>query len=386
MTQSPTRTQFQTEPQMPVQTPVETPVEALAEAAPEPVPPRGPAAPPGRIIIVIPTLNEARHIVSVIRSLRAGAARLGALIVVVDGGSTDETCALVRAEAGRQAGLLLLPNPRRLQAAAVNLAVDHFAGQIDWIIRVDAHAAYPAQYCETLLAEAQRMQADSVVVRMHARGKGFMQRNITAAQNAFFGNGGAAHRGGGQGRFVDHGHHALMRVAAFRAVGGYDEAFGTNEDAELDQRLIKAGYRIWLTGATVMDYFPRDRLGALARQYFRFGSGRCSTVLKHPGSLRPRHLILIALAPLACLAALAPLAAALALPLLLWLVACVVAGLVTALRARDLSLAFGGVAGAVMQMAWSFGFWRCLLSQGARLLAPARRPRRAGQPMRGEDQ
>lgn len=353
------------------------------EFAPVTVPPRAEETPEGRIIIVIPTLNEAAHIVDVIRSLRAGAARLGALIVLVDGGSTDRTCDLVRAEAAQHGGIVLLPNPQRLQAAAINLAVAQFGGQIDWIIRIDAHAAYPEDYCETLLAEAQQTKADSVVVRMRAVGAGFMQRNITAAQNAFFGNGGSAHRGSGQGRFVEHGHHALMRVSAFQAVGGYDESFSHNEDAELDQRLTKAGHRIWLTGATQMDYFPRDNLVALARQYFRFGSGRCATAFKHPGSIRPRHLILIGLAPLASLAAFAPVAELLILPLALWGLACLLAGLLVALRARDARIAFSGVAGAVMQMAWSFGFWWRLVTQGARQRAGSRR---AGHPMRGEDQ
>ena len=42
---------------------------------------------------------------------------------------------------------------------------------------------------------------------------------------------------GAEGHWADHGHHALMRISAFRAVGGYDESFSHNEDAELDYRL-----------------------------------------------------------------------------------------------------------------------------------------------------
>jgi hypothetical protein len=79
--------------------------------------------------------------------------------------------------------------------------------------------------------------------------------------------------GAGQGAFVDHGHHALMEIAAFRAVGGYDPDFAHNEDAELDHRLRAAGYDIWLTGRTAITYFPRRALPALARQYFNFGRG-----------------------------------------------------------------------------------------------------------------
>ena len=185
-------------------------------------------APKGRIILVIPTLNEARHIRTVIRTLSGSAHRLGALIVVVDGGSTDGTPDIVATEAAHDPAVVLMRNPRRLQAAAVNLAAEAFADRADWILRVDAHAGYPADYCDVLLAEAQRSGADSVVVRMHATGTGLVQRNVAAAQNAFFGNGGSAHRSGGAGRFVDHGHHALMRLEAFRSVGGYDEGFSHN--------------------------------------------------------------------------------------------------------------------------------------------------------------
>lgn len=56
------------------------------------------AAIPSRIAIVIPTLNEAKHISSLLRTLAGAAHRLGALMVVVDGGSTDGTAELVMTE------------------------------------------------------------------------------------------------------------------------------------------------------------------------------------------------------------------------------------------------------------------------------------------------
>ena len=89
---------------------------------------------------------------------------------------------------------------------------------------------------------SDRTKADSVVVSMNAEGSACLQRAAAAAQNSLLGNGGSSHRIRSDGRWVDHGHHALMTTAAFKAVGGYDEAFSHNEDAELDVRLTKADF------------------------------------------------------------------------------------------------------------------------------------------------
>ncbi|TKB30341.1 MAG: glycosyltransferase, partial [Mesorhizobium sp.] len=45
-------------------------------------------------LIVIPCLNEAAHIGALVHELRPAAERLGARIVVADGGSTDGTRAI----------------------------------------------------------------------------------------------------------------------------------------------------------------------------------------------------------------------------------------------------------------------------------------------------
>lgn len=56
---------------------------------------------------------------------------------------------------------------------------------------------------------------------------------------------------------------------------------GTNEDAELSQRLIDAGGRIYLSRDIVVHYVPRGSIRSLARQYYRYGRGRARTLLKH---------------------------------------------------------------------------------------------------------
>src|SRR5690606_7610550 len=218
-------------------------------------------------MVVIPCLNEVDHIGELIDQLLEPAQRLGMTIVVADGGSTDGTRATVREITEVEPCVVLLDNPRRLQSAAVNLAVAEHGDGVDYFIRIDAHGGYPDDYCDRLVEEAIATGADSVVVSMATMGFGPFQKAAAAAQNSKLGNGGSPHREGAPGHWTDHGHHALMRVEAFRAVGGYDESFSHNEDAELDYRLRAAGHRIWMTDRTFMTYYPRSTAGALFRQY-----------------------------------------------------------------------------------------------------------------------
>jgi glycosyltransferase involved in cell wall biosynthesis len=308
-------------------------------------------------LIVIPCLNEAEHIARVTQQMLAAAARHGGLVVVVDGGSTDGTRAIV-ADLAREFDLLrLLDNPARRQASAVNAAVAAYGQGHTHLIRVDAHSLYPDDFVDVLLAEALATRAASVVVGMIAAGEQGLQRLNAETQNARIGNGGSAHRARGQGEFVDHGHHALMEIAAFRAVGGYDPDFAHNEDAEFDHRLRAAGHDIWLTARTAITYFPRSALPALARQYFNFGRGRAANILKHRARPRLRQLAVISVGPMLLAAWLAPLAFALSLPALLWGGLVLAGGTLRALSRRSAFLLLSGPVAMLMHLCWSMGFW-----------------------------
>ena len=312
-----------------------------------------------RALIVIPCLNEAAAIERVIGEILADDGLVDPLVLVADGGSSDGTRAIVGEIAARDGRVRLIDNPGRLQSAGVNLAARLMGEGRPWLVRVDAHADYPARYVSTLIAEARASGAASVVVAMDTRGEGAFQRAAAAAQNSRLGTGGAAHRVGGVG-WVDHGHHALFRLDAFSAAGGYDEAFSHNEDAEFDLRLRGGGGTIWLTDKVRIGYHPRATARALARQYFSYGKGRARTVLKHRARLKARQALPLAVAPALLLALFAPLSGVFALPALAWAAAALAYGAGLAIRARDPVVALSGPAAMVMHAAWSAGFWRQL--------------------------
>jgi succinoglycan biosynthesis protein ExoA len=314
------------------------------------------------VLVIIPCLNEERHIESVVKNILDEQARLNLKLIVADGGSTDATKAIVSRIMAKSDRVMMMENPKRIQAAAINRAVSNYGTDARFLIRIDAHASYPTRYCESLVRTQARTLADSVVVSMRTEGKTCFQRAAAAAQNSILGNGGSSHRNESAGKWVEHGHHALMTIEAFRAVGGYDETFPHNEDAELDARLIKHGFRIFLTGDTYVTYFPRASAVALFRQYFNFGRGRARTFMKHRKGTKPRHLILTVVAPAICLAALAPFAPICAVPAAAWATSCLGYGLLLGVRSHDLCAAGSGGAAIAMQAGWSFGFFLGLLT------------------------
>ena len=311
----------------------------------------------GDVLIVIPCLDEEAHLPELLDRLIADAP--AATIVVADGGSRDASRDIVTRGAASHPGLHLLDNPRRIQSAGVNLAVRRFGRGRRWLVRVDAHCQYPQDFVAGLVQAAQEHDATSVVVPMRTTGTGCFQQAAAAAQNSKLGTGGSAHRHLGIGQFVDHGHHALMRIDAFTAAGGYCEAMVTNEDAELDHRLHMGGGRIWLEPALAIDYFPRRDPIALFRQYRRYGTGRAMTILRHRMRPKPRQMAPLVIVPAVLLAAVAPLVSAwLALPMAAWALVALAYGALLGLRGRSRCTSLAGVAAMTMHLGWSFGFWR----------------------------
>jgi succinoglycan biosynthesis protein ExoA len=320
-----------------------------------------PALEPASILAIIPALNEERHIEACIRSLMTGDARLLSVpLIVADGGSTDRTVEIVQNLATEFPNLRVVHNPKKLQSAALNLAVETGASpETQWIIRCDAHSIYPDRFILTVAEALKETGAQSVVIPMDAVGESCFEKANAWIVDTPLGSGGSAHRGGTKSAYVDHGHHAGFEITAYRAIGGYDETFSHNEDAEYDARLAANGGKIWLDANIRIQYIPRGSVAGLARQYFNYGKGRARNAAKHNSPLKLRQTLpIIALA----LNLIGLLAAPLFWPALIlpfgYLGVLGLASLYVAYKHRSACGLLAGLALGAMHMSWAAGFLR----------------------------
>lgn len=232
------------------------------------------------ITIAMPCLNEAAFIENCIRSVQAQTyPRERIEILVADGGSTDGTRGILDRLAAEDHRIRVIDNPQRIQAAGLNRAIGASRGEV--IARMDVHADYAEDYLEKCVEVLNRTGVDNVGGAARCRAQGKVQRAVAAALHSLLGFGGAAFRDSQAEGFVDTLFPGAFRREVFDKVGLFDEGAVTNEDAELNQRILQAGGRIYLSREIEVYYYPRDTLAGLARQYYGYGQGRARTLVKH---------------------------------------------------------------------------------------------------------
>lgn len=236
------------------------------------------------VTVAIPVLNEEVHIDACLDAISAQTYGGIVEVFVVDGGSTDGT----KSRVSERPGVRLLENPRRIQAAALNIALGEAKGDI--FVRVDGHCLIAPDYVERCV-DALRATGAAMVggCQTMAQGGEARERGLAAALTSRFGGGPASFRTADAAGWTDTVYLGAMWTSPARRVGGYDESKVTNEDAELAIRMQGAG-GVWLDPAVRSVYLPRRSLGALARQYYRYGVGRAGTIVAHPESVRLRQL------------------------------------------------------------------------------------------------
>jgi glycosyltransferase involved in cell wall biosynthesis len=244
------------------------------------------------VSVVIPTRNEIRFIDRCLRSIFSADPVPGAMeVIVVDGMSEDGTREILAEWARRQPNLLILDNPQRIVPTAMNIGIRAARGK--WLLRLDAHSEYPADYFKRCLEVSVGTRMENVggsVVTLPADGSR-QARLVQAVTTHPFGVGNSGFRIGARAGKVDTVPYGCYRRDIFDRIGLYDERLVRNQDYELNARLRTAGGSIWHDPEIRVLYYNQRTLGKLLRQAFVTGQWNPWTWYVAPYSFAWRHAV-----------------------------------------------------------------------------------------------
>ncbi len=248
----------------------------------------GPAAAPVGVSIVLPVLNEERHLAEAVKRLLRQDYPGQFEIVLALGPSRDRTQEIAAELVESDSRVRTVPNPSGRTPEAMNRAIA--AARHDIIVRIDGHSFVPDDYLSTAVAVLQRTEADNVGGIMAAEGVTEFEKAVARAMTTKLGVGAAAfHVGGDEGPALTV-YLGCFRRSALDRVGGYDESFTRAQDWEMNHRIRATGGVVWFSPQLHVTYRPRPTLRALARQYFEYGQWRREVSRVHRGTLSPRYL------------------------------------------------------------------------------------------------
>lgn len=272
------------------------------------------------ISVVIPVLNEQAYIVPLVEGLLSNTS-VNAEVLICDGGSTDNTRMLVAELQRKFLTVQLVNNPERYVSHAFNNAYRISTGK--YICLLGAHAHYPPNFLDLAFDTLESGVCDAVGGPLIQKGKTSVGKAIAFAMSSKFGVGGTEFRTETKRMYVDSVAFAVYRKSIFEQSGLLDTDLIRNQDDELHYRLNKLGFRILMIPEIACEYYVRDSLSALRKQYFGYGLYKPLVFAKVKQSARLRHLVPPAFACYCLLLPLAFLHWIWLLPLLLYI--CVIA-------------------------------------------------------------
>jgi hypothetical protein len=240
------------------------------------------------VSVVIPVLNEERHLRDAVRQVLGQAYAGDVEVVLALGPSTDATDEVAAELAAADPRVRTVRNPTGRTPNGLNAAIR--SASHDILVRVDGHAEIPEGYLATAVRTLAETGADNVGGMMKAVGQTPFERAVARAMRSRIGVGGGAFHVGGAAGPVDTVYLGAFRRSALDRVGGYDERYTRTQDWHLNLRLRQTGGTVWFTPDMSVVYRPRSNVRALARQYFEYGRWRRVVIREHPETASARYL------------------------------------------------------------------------------------------------
>lgn len=225
------------------------------------------------LTVICPIYNEEKYIARCIESIMQQDYPKDDLeVLFVDGMSTDHTREIIANYLPQCPYLKVLDNPDRIVPPAMNIGIRAAKGDV--IIRLDAHAIFPANYFSELVRYLFELKAENVggVCRTLPVRNDDVCNSIAAVLSSSFGMGNSYFRVGAKEIMeVDTVPFGCFHRSIFDRIGYFDEELIRNQDDEFNGRIIKNGGKIYLLPNIVMDYYARDTEKKVFKMFYQYG-------------------------------------------------------------------------------------------------------------------
>jgi succinoglycan biosynthesis protein ExoA len=241
------------------------------------------------VSVIMPVLNEERHLEAAIRQVLDQKYPGELEIIVVVGPSADRTHEIANALTVADSRIRVVDNPAGRTPSALNLGIAASKHQI--IVRVDGHGELTDGYIKRAVELLDETGAANVGGVMDAQGTTPFEEAVATAYTTRLGLGGSAfHLAESRASEAETVFLGVFRKDALLAVGGFDETMHRAQDWELNYRLRTSGHKIWFTPELRVTYRPRSTLRALMKQMYETGKWRRELVRRHPETANARYL------------------------------------------------------------------------------------------------
>jgi len=231
---------------------------------------------PPSVSVLVPCRNEIKFINQVIQNLLDQDYDKEIIeVFFLDGISNDGTREIISSYSKKYTFINLVDNIYKTVPYALNIGIKKAKGDV--IIRLDSHAEYPTNYISTLVHYLKILNADNVgaVWNTVPSNDSLKATSIAIALSSKFGVGNATYRLNervdSEYIEVDTVPFGCYRRDVFDRIGLFDEELTRNQDNEFNERLKKAGGKIYLIPSLKIKYFARENYSKLFKMFYQYG-------------------------------------------------------------------------------------------------------------------
>lgn len=305
------------------------------------------------LAVVVPIYNEEEHIERCLEALfNQTIDSRQYLVIVVDGGSTDQTLELLRKfmqqHSNEMPEIILLDNPERSVSHARNIAMGALPNSVRFILEHIGHAFVQEDYLELRLRAWKEAEQNFGEKLAGLGAKVLPDSSLSTRREVWIESAISSWLGHGDGQFAKFDKlettntpaFVLHRRACVEELGGWNPEFITSQDSELSMRILNAGYILARSPMATIQMKKRSTLSQWWRMGHRYGFWRTKLIRKYPSRVRFVELLpLIGL--LLTLALFLTNHRFSMLPLVLYFGVLIIEGIFQAIRFRSFSVLLG---------------------------------------------